>query len=222
MFFNPLSLLLLFFLFIGLVLAFFLINIGLVTIAFEKIGLSPLQVFVFLLASLLGSSINIPIKRIPRPFDDPPEAVRIFGVLYRIPRRHHHETVIAMNLGGAVLPVLLSISLIFKHGIFTEPLAGVAIVAAITYHLARPVSGIGIAIPLIVPPLFAVLAAMALAPENLRPAIAYVSGTVGTLIGADLLHLSDVPRLNAPLVSIGGAGTFDGIFLTGIIAVLLA
>jgi hypothetical protein len=31
-----------------------------------------------------------------------------------------------------------------------------------------------------------------------------------------------VRRLGAPVVSIGGAGTFDGVFLTGIVAVLLA
>ena len=54
------------------------------------------------------------------------------------------------------------------------------------------------------------------------PVIAYVSGTLGTLIGADLLHLRQISKLNAPVVSIGGAGTFDGIFLTGILAVLLS
>jgi uncharacterized membrane protein len=54
------------------------------------------------------------------------------------------------------------------------------------------------------------------------PATAYVAGTLGTLIGADILHLDKLRHLNAPVASIGGAGTFDGIFLTGILAVLLA
>jgi len=53
-------------------------------------------------------------------------------------------------------------------------------------------------------------------------ALAYVGGSLGTLIGADLLNLGTVQRLGAPVASIGGAGTFDGIFLTGIMAVLLA
>jgi uncharacterized membrane protein len=52
--------------------------------------------------------------------------------------------------------------------------------------------------------------------------VAYISGTFGVLIGADLLNLKNLTALKAPVVSIGGAGTFDGIFLTGIIAVLLA
>jgi len=54
------------------------------------------------------------------------------------------------------------------------------------------------------------------------PALAYVTGSLGTLIGADLLNLDKIQGLGAPVASIGGAGTFDGIFLTGILAVLLA
>ena len=53
-------------------------------------------------------------------------------------------------------------------------------------------------------------------------AIAYISGVMGTLIGADLMNLGRLSELGAPVASIGGAGTFDGIFLTGIVAVLLA
>ena len=53
-------------------------------------------------------------------------------------------------------------------------------------------------------------------------AVASVSGSLGTLIGADLLNLGRIQGLGAPVMSIGGAGTFDGIFLTGIMAVRLA
>jgi len=52
--------------------------------------------------------------------------------------------------------------------------------------------------------------------------VAYVSGVLGTLIGADIANLDKIRGLGAPVASIGGAGTFDGIFLTGILAVLLA
>ena len=52
--------------------------------------------------------------------------------------------------------------------------------------------------------------------------IAYTSGTLGTLIGADLLNSTGSRDLGAPMVSIGGAGTFDGIFLAGVIAAFLA
>jgi putative Mg2+ transporter-C (MgtC) family protein len=49
----------------------------------------------------------------------------------------------------------------------------------------------------------------------------WITSAIGTLIGADLLNLRKIRGLGAPVASIGGAGTFDGIFLAGIIAVLL-
>jgi uncharacterized membrane protein len=60
-----------------------------------------------------------------------------------------------------------------------------------------------------------------IAPENSAP-LAYICGTMGVLLGADLLRLNDIRKIGTPVASIGGAGTFDGIFLTGIVAVLLA
>src|SRR3569623_306647 len=41
-------------------------------------------------------------------------------------------------------------------------------------------------------------------------------------IGADLLRLNVIRKMGVPVAAIGGAGTFDGIFITGIVAVLLA
>jgi hypothetical protein len=65
------------------------------------------------------------------------------------------------------------------------------------------------------------IVAVILSREDSAP-LAYIAGSLGTLIGADLANLSKVRGLGAPVASIGGAGTFDGIFLTGILAVLLA
>ena len=79
----------------------------------------------------------------------------------------------------------------------------------------------GIITPAFIPPIAAATAALILSPAQPRT-IAYVAGVLGTLIGADLLNLRAIPKLGAPVASIGGAGTFDGIFLSGILAVLLA
>ena len=84
--------------------------------------------------------------------------------------------------------------------------------------------GLGIAVPALLPGLFAVATARLLHPAAIA-GLAYVAGTLGTLAGADLANpanLAKVRRTGAPVVSIGGAGTFDGVFLAGIIAVLLA
>ncbi|MDP2663865.1 MAG: DUF1614 domain-containing protein, partial [bacterium] len=50
---------------------------------------------------------------------------------------------------------------------------------------------------------------------------AFVSGTLGVLIGADILNLRKIQRYGG-FLSIGGAGVFDGIFLVGVISALLA
>jgi len=86
--------------------------------------------------------------------------------------------------------------------------------------MARPVPGVGIAVPILIPPLVTALVALSLSSWNPAP-LAYIAGSLGTLIGADLMNLGKVRDLGAPVASIGGAGKFDGIFLTGVVAVLL-
>lgn len=98
---------------------------------------------------------------------------------------------------------------------------GVAAVAVVVHALAQIVPGVGIAVPMFLPPFAAAAVSLVLAFRR-APPVAYVSGSMGTLIGADLLNLPRISELAAPVVSIGGAGTFDGVFLTGIIAGLLA
>jgi len=222
MFFNPFTILLFLLFLLGLIFLFALIHVGLMTIAFEKIGLGPGQVFAFLLVSLFGSHINVPVKRIKSEITNIPARVRFFGITYKIPVSSFPGTVVTVNVGGALVPLFLSLYLILKWQLFFDPLLGIAIISAITYWLARPVPGLGIALPLFIPPFLAALVAILISAGDHAPVVAYISGTLGTLIGADLMHYKDIGRINAPVVSIGGAGTFDGIFLTGIIAVLLA
>jgi uncharacterized membrane protein len=83
------------------------------------------------------------------------------------------------------------------------------------------VAGIGIGMPIFIAPLTAAIVALLINSEQSAP-LAYICGTLGVLIGADLLRLGNIRRMGVPIAAIGGAGTFDGIFLTGIVAVLLA
>ena len=132
-------------------------------------------------------------------------------------------TTVAVNVGGALIPTAVCIYLLIKSApsmIFLS-LIGVLAVALLTHLVARPVKGVGITTPFFIPPIAAAVAAIILSPAH-PITIAYVSGVLGTLIGADLWNLQKVPELGASVASIGGAGTFDGVFLTGIIAVLLA
>ena len=97
-----------------------------------------------------------------------------------------------------------------------------SVVAAVCFALARPVEGVGITIPVLIPPIIAAVLAYLLVPDPVgRTAVAYTAGVLGTLIGADILNLPRIHRLGAHVVSIGGAGVFDGIFLVGILAAIL-
>jgi uncharacterized membrane protein len=208
------------FLLIGLLLA--LIEVGVLKYAYTKIGVDRRYVFLLLLLSLLGSYVNIPVAHLPGEQVVTDRVMTYFGMRYVIPMvQEWPGTVIAINLGGAVIPMLLSLYLLVKHRLYGSGLLGVVIVTAVVHWLATPVPGVGIAVPTFIPPLVATGTAWVLQRRS-APPLAYIVGSLGTLIGADLLNLGQIQGLGAPVASIGGAGTFDGIFLTGILAVILA
>lgn len=229
MFFGPfLAIYAVIFLFI-LGFLFVLLEIGVINYAFGAIGLPPELAFFMLFASLVGSYINIPLTKIEGGDPHMVQVVTSFGVRYRVPMRYASEatTTLAVNVGGAIVPVLISIYVLAGHPSAILPaLIGVAIVAAVVNRFAHPVRGLGIATPMFIPPIVAAASAWiitALLGSGAHiDAVAYVSGVIGTLIGADLMNLNKLGGLGAPVASIGGAGTFDGVFLTGIVAVLLA
>ncbi len=233
-FYMPFSLKFLFLLILITIFGLGSLFLGIVVSAFMKIGFSAEDALLILFLSLIGSGINIPLTTLKSDIPIVKDSyIKVFGIAYRIPGRQmvRNETVLAVNVGGAVIPVLISAYLLTQFpSSFYLAGAGVAIVAAITYSVARPIKGVGIATPALVPPLTSVLAAILLTSaihisgcpaETCRVIIAYTGGVLGTLVGADLLNLGKIKNLGAPIASIGGAGTFDGIFLSGFIALLL-
>ena len=207
---------------------FLLIQIGAISVAFTKLGLSAAQVFWVLAGTLVGSLINIPVHRRTLSASTVPSRSPLDGLwkhYRRLGPSPKGVQTIAVNLGGCVLPSLLSIYFVTRIGISGHLILCLFLVSFFTHKIARPVPGVGIGIPFLLPPLIAVLATWTLAPAEQAPQVAYISGSLGTLIGADILNLfrPGIWRdLQAPMLSIGGAGTFDGIFLSGILAVLLA
>jgi uncharacterized membrane protein len=130
-------------------------------------------------------------------------------------------TVLAVNVGGAVIPTLMSTYLVLRYQLWLKAAIATVVIAFVIHMMATPVHGIGIAVPVFAPVVTTAILAFILSREYAAP-LAYIGGSMGTLIGADLLNLDKISGLGAPVASIGGAGTFDGIFLTGILAVLLA
>lgn len=216
---NPNRLLLLLFA-LGVLMA--LVQLGLLQIAFNKLGLSSSSAYLLLFSSLLGSVFNLPLFTMRTNQQSPP---------LHIPQplfpgfpvwRFTDRTMVALNVGGGLIPIGFSIYL-FLHSTISlmEVVQGVFFVSLISYLFSRPIHGLGIGMPILVAPLSAALAAILINPEA-SPPLAYISGTMGVLTGADLLRLKDIRKMGAPFAAIGGAGTFDGIFITGIVAVLLA
>jgi uncharacterized membrane protein len=208
---------------IGLFLIlFFLLILGALRRAYLNLGVSSSTAMLLLLASLIGSYFNIPIAELSQERVLSNQVIDFFGMEYTVPVVEHWPgTVIAVNVGGAVIPTLMSLYLLIARQLWVKGLIAIAIVGVMLHWLANPVPGVGIAVPVFLPALITAIVAWILSRENAAP-LAYVAGSLGTLIGADLTNLDKVRGLGAPVASIGGAGTFDGIFLTGILAVLLA
>ncbi|MFZ5448114.1 MAG: DUF1614 domain-containing protein [Thermodesulfobacteriota bacterium] len=223
MIFPPLIILLMLgFFLVALIMLPFLM-VGLIGEAFLRLGVSPSLVFWLLILTLVGSLVNIPIYRIQSRDLMGEQVVSYFGMRFRVPHMARtHETILAVNVGGALIPLALSLYLIFKIDFGLALPVLLTVVTLVVNRLARPVRGMGIGVPGLVPPLVAALGAYLLCPPELRAPCAYIASTMGILIGADLMNLKHIGQLGAPVASIGGAGTFDAIFLSGIIAVLLS
>jgi uncharacterized membrane protein len=194
----------------------------LLTFASASMGLAPHTMIAVLLISLLGSYINIPVAQLPERHMTSAAIVTYYGIPYVVPLvRASPGTILAVNVGGAVIPTMLSLYLMVRNQLFTLSLWGIGVVALACYLLATPEPGLGIAEPIFVPCVVTTVMAVSLSRRH-AGALAYICGSLGTLIGADLLNLGKIRGLGAPIASIGGAGTFDGIFVIGLLSVVYA
>jgi uncharacterized membrane protein len=216
---TPVLFSLLVILFVGLII---LIQLRILRYAYMKLGVSPGAAMLLLFGSLIGSYFNIPITVLPGEMVRSGQVVDFFGMQYVVPQVHQWSgTVLAVNVGGAVIPTLMSTYLVMRYQLWGRATIATVAIALIIHSMATPVHGLGIAVPVFAPVIATAVLAFILSREYAAP-LAYIGGSMGTLIGADLSNLDKINGLGAPVASIGGAGTFDGIFLTGILAVLLA
>lgn len=218
MLFLPIGCLIFILFILALPVLFILGYFHVVTLGFERLGIPGDLTIWILLAILIGSTVNVPLGRKKLVLRER----RAFFGLFRV--RQPEVEGLAINLGGAVIPLLLSLyflSLLWQKGFdLGVVLLAIVLMVLVSKVLARVVPGRGIALPALVPPIFSAIFALILAPEFAAP-LAFIAGTLGVLIGADLLNLGQAQKVGG-FVSIGGAGVFDGIFLVGIISALLA
>ncbi|GAB4211232.1 MAG: DUF1614 domain-containing protein [Synechococcales cyanobacterium] len=205
------------------VLPFILFGIALdvVELAVAKLGFSPLVAFLLLVGVIVGSTINIPLyERVARVTLVPDFMEMWTGHFWGIPlRRIEQKTIVAVNVGGGVIPTGLAL----YEWTRADPvilLVVTVVVTTVSYFSAQVVPGIGIQMNALVAPLTAAFMALLVAGE-MASSVAFAGGVLGVVIGADLLHLREIERMTSGVISIGGAGVFDGIALCGLMALLL-
>jgi uncharacterized membrane protein len=199
-----------------------ILQLGIFSIVLTKLGLSSNSAMLLLSTTLIGSLINLPLFSMKSTGETLPENFRAPRLLFSQINSFNGETIVALNVGGALIPLFFSLYLISIHSLsLVQTLPAITIVATVSYAFSRPIKGLGIGMPIFIAPLTAAVTALIIAPTLSAP-LAYVCGTLGVLIGADLFRIKDIKDMGVPVAAVGGAGTFDGIFFTGIIAVLLA
>jgi len=185
-------------------------------------GLSYEEAVTVFFLIVIGSLMNIPVyekegRVIVRRYS-------FFGIIYS--RKERSKITVAVNVGGCIIPSILALKLLTEIPVFLW-LPGFIISSIVIYTYARPVQGVGIAVPTFVPPIMAALVSYFSInyfnyPIQILPKLAFSTGVLSALFGADILHLKDLSKIGSGVMSIGGAGTFDGIFLTGIFSVVFS
>ncbi len=233
--YKPFSILYqLFLLFIGLSIAGWFLSLfkGLLV---NSIGIPQEYFWAVMILSWIGSAINLPLFIVENEHEVPlVTSAENFGVTYNVPQTslEKKQTMVMINVGGAIIPALISLYLlIYSIPVYADNLVMtylktfVVMVGVIitTYQSAQIVEGVGITTFAFGPPTMTVFITMLVnhfSPLSCPVQIAYIAGTMGALIGADLLNLPRITSIG-PVVSIGGAGTFDGVYLAGFASVLL-
>ncbi len=218
---KPPNFVLLFFFSLILIVLLILVQVGIISVAMEKLGLSEHSIILILAISLVGSFVNVPLFTMVNNSTHNIPRLPASQILWGQQQRGSGKTVVAINVGGAIIPILISIYLLNTYSLpVLNTVIAISIVSIVSYLFSRPVHGLGIGIPILIAPFTAATTAILIETIHTAP-LAYISGTLGILIGADIFRLNNIRYIATPIASIGGAGTFDGIFITGIFAVLL-
>jgi uncharacterized membrane protein len=198
------------------ILALYIVYL-IITKAFKDMGFSSLEaiiiVFVsFLLGSgLIDTSVGISFSNIP-----------LFT--------YQTYWVVGINMGGAVIPLLLSVYLSVKNRLRPVPiLLGIGVISVVTFFVTYPDPEKGIVSPFpfwLLPIVITSIVSIVLAWNTKQKAapLAYTIGTLGVLLGADGLHLMNLLQNEVESTRyavVGGANVFDMVFITGILAVFL-
>jgi uncharacterized membrane protein len=214
MYLIPFGCLIIILLALSLPLLFFLVFFRIINFGFGNLGFSEEATFLILLLIFAGSLVDIPLSRQKKFYIEKTYFFSLFK------KQEIISQGITINLGGAIIPILISIFFLTKVPLRPTLLA-TALMIVIAYSLSKIVPGRGIVLPAFIPPISSAVISLILVPGFSAP-VAFISGVMGVLIGADFLKIRKIKKIYQGNLSIGGAGVFDGIFLVGIVSAFLA
>jgi hypothetical protein len=119
-----------------------LVELRILAYAYRKIGIKPRYVLGVMLLTRVGSHVDIPVYSVAVDTIVPPQAVTVFGRTYLVPETvERGATVVAVNVGGALIPVLVSIYLVVRARMSGRMLVATAVVTVAVNRLASVVPG---------------------------------------------------------------------------------
>lgn len=190
---------------------------------YQRLGFSPIASIIIVLflavTSLLLSDVNIPLM-----------IIRLKEYRPNEKKNRETEVLLTLNVGGALIPLIVSahILIVLQIGYsltLVISAVSVLIVSLIVYRVSRIVEDVGITVPLVIPALAAASTTLILVelthyPLLIAGPLSYVAGTLGTLVGADIYKLREIvmQATRHYVISIGGLGSFDSIYVSGILS----
>ena len=214
-----------------IVLVIPLLILGLVGAAFSRLGFSWIEAVAVILLMLLGSFVNIPLWTFQREGKTGTDQPAVFDAFTGEPVTDERLTTeLSLNLGGAVIPFVVSVYLLYEvqrltgESLFLQAGITLIMVALITKVSTAIIPTNGIRAPLLVPAVSAMVLGLLINGGTGLPAavVAFAGGTVGTVLGAGILTLPQITKNGVSRISIGGAGMFGAVFLCGLVAALIA
>src|SRR4030088_683376 len=137
------------FLFVGLII---LVQLRILRYAYMRLGLGPGAALFLLFGSLIGRFFNSPIAVLRGETVRSGQIVDFYGMRYVVPLvTSWPGTVLAVNVGGAVIPALMSSYLVIRYQLWLKAAIATAVIAVVIHSMATPVQGIGIAVPVLAP-----------------------------------------------------------------------
>lgn len=144
------------------------------------------------------------------------------SMLFDLPVFIYEDYFLAINIGGALIPLVLSIYLIKKlYMSLTKVIVGIALVSIATFFVTR-VTDIGVvsSFPFyLFPSILAFLLSLLLfsSRSEKAPGYGYAITTFGVIIGGDIFHLPEI--FKEPFTgSLGGAGLYDMVYIAGLLS----